>query len=316
MTAACGKASSTRLERVAGQLAVLIVVAESDDLGRLRAGRAQQVEPQCRRHNRPWSRTPRRRSIMLGFLSISVTPMRLAISICADGLAEAAVADDDRAGLGRLFRARRDPSRARSSRRSSQSISRIRNGVVAIDRVTTAPNSDAASGVISCARRRLREQHEAELAGLAEQQAEPDAARPAACRTTRPRPAMIRTALMTITASAMPDHEQRPRGDQRRGRAASRPRGRTGRAGSSGTARRRFRARAGRAIRRASRRRRTRRARPTGASACISAAAPIDREQAGDDEQLALAEAADQPEQRIEHAAGRRAPGRRSRATV
>ena len=28
---------------------------------------------------------------------------------------------------------------------------RIRNGVVAIDSVTTAPNNDAASGVISCA---------------------------------------------------------------------------------------------------------------------------------------------------------------------
>ena len=64
-------------------------------------------------------------------------------------------------------------------------MSRIRNGVVAIESVTTAPNSDAASGG-SAAPPRLREQHEAELAGLAEQQTEPDRARPAACRTGAP----------------------------------------------------------------------------------------------------------------------------------
>ena len=38
---------------------------------------------------------------MLGFLSMIVTPMRLAMHHLRDGLAEAAVADDDRAGFGR-----------------------------------------------------------------------------------------------------------------------------------------------------------------------------------------------------------------------
>ncbi len=38
-----------------------------------------------------------------------------------------------------------------SSRRSIQSVRRIRKGVVAIDRTTTALNNDAASGRISCA---------------------------------------------------------------------------------------------------------------------------------------------------------------------
>ena len=63
-------------------------------------------------------------------------------------------------------------------------MNRIRNGVVAIDKVTTAPNSDAASGSDQPRRGRLGEQDEAELAGLAEQQAEPEAVRPAACRTS------------------------------------------------------------------------------------------------------------------------------------
>ena len=86
---------------------------------------------------------------MLGFLSISVTPMPLAISICADGLAEAAVADDDRRCVSGDCSGPSSPSRVAPRAASSQSVSRIRNGVVAIDRVTTAPNRDAASGVIS-----------------------------------------------------------------------------------------------------------------------------------------------------------------------
>ena len=53
----------------------------------------------------------------------------------------------------------------------SRRVAIIRNGVVAIDRVTIAPNRLAASRRDQQRVLRLREQHEAELAALAEQQA-------------------------------------------------------------------------------------------------------------------------------------------------
>ena len=54
-------------------------------------------------------------------------------------------------------------------------MSLIRNGVVAIERVTIAPNRRRRLGLDQLAPRRLGEQDEAEFARLAEQQAEPDA---------------------------------------------------------------------------------------------------------------------------------------------
>ena len=117
-------------------------------------------------------------------------------------LAETAVADDDGARLGRDF-GPFEIARALSSRRSSQSVRRIRKGVVAIDSVTTAPNSEAASGVINWAVVAWREEDETEFAGLAQQQAEPDASRPIACRTCAASPP-ISMALVTMTPIAMP----------------------------------------------------------------------------------------------------------------
>ena len=149
---------------------------------------------------------------------------------------------------------------------------RIRNGVVAIDSVTTAPNSDAASGRISCAAvawaNRTKPNSPAWLSSR------PSRSCAASCCRTPAPSAGDQDRLGDDHRRRDAEHEQRPLRDQAEGRAASRPTGRTGRAGSSGTARRRFPAHAGRAIRRASRRRRTRPAATDRCSACISAAEP------------------------------------------
>ena len=82
-------------------------------------------------------------------------------------------------------------------------MKRIRNGVVAIDRVTTAPNSDAASGVISCAAvawaNRTKPNSPAWLSSRPSRklrgQLQPN---------SRGRAALIRIVLVAITPAAMP----------------------------------------------------------------------------------------------------------------
>ena len=180
-------------------------------------------------------------------------------------------------------------------------MKRIRNGVVAIESVTTALNSEAASGRNELRRRRHREQHETEFAGLAEKKTEPDAETPSAAEQARQ--GAIRMVLVTITPAASPITSS--------GRAATSLRSssiptdrKTGPERSNGTARRRFPARAGRAIPRAhagdecaERDRKCERVHQRrGADDC---------EKTGHDEQLALAEPADEAKQGVEDRSGR-----------
>ena len=202
MTAACGNASSTRADRFARQVAVVMVVAEQDRLGRLGPRGAQQVDPHPVAIIDLGAELARRaRSAPASCRSAS--PRYSWPSASAPRSARSGHSRPRSRWFRATCRARRDPSALASSRASSQSVSRIRNGVAAIDSVTTAPNSDAASGSDQLRRRGLREQHEAEFARLAEQQPEPDAARPAIAEQRAP--ARRGSAdLITITASAIP----------------------------------------------------------------------------------------------------------------
>ena len=173
--------------------------------------------------------------------------------------------------------------------------------------MTTAPNSDAAARQDQLRGGRLREQDEAELAGLAQQQSEPEAAGPAAAERAAENRDQDR--LGDDDAGGEADHEQRPRGDQpqveqhsdREEEQAEQDRAErldvafelvpVGRFGQHHAGDER--AERHRQVKRVHHRRRA-----------------DDREQAGDDEQLALAEAADQPEQRIEDEAADAGPGR------
>ncbi len=235
---------------------------------------------------------------MLGFLSMMVTPMPLAMQHLRDGLAEAAIADDDGAGRRRILGAVEAVAAALFTRLRASRSMRIRNGVVAIDRVTTAPNNDAASGMINCA------------AVAWANRTKPNSP---AWLSSRPR-RRLRAQLLP-NASARPaisndldgdhrhrnaDHEQGLRGDQaqveqhpdRQEEQAEQDRaerldvafklvpvGRFGEhhAGDEG----------------AQRDRQMQQVHDRGRS--------DDREQAGDDEQFALAQPADQAEQRVEH---------------
>ena len=306
MTDAWGNASSTAWSALARQFAAFIVVAEGDDLGSLRASGAKQVEPQAVAIIDLGAELARKLDLRR-LLVDDGDADPLGHQHLRDGLAEAAVADDDRAGLRRFF-GTVEPGRAallapfepvgqphqerRRRHRQGDDCAEQRRGlgersscaaVACANR--TKPNSPA--WLSSRPRRKLRGPASAE--GAAEQR---DQHR-----------------LDDDHAGGEADDQHRPCGDQASGRAAFRPTGRTARGGSSGTARHRSPARAGRGIRRASRRRRMRRARPKGAARASPPRAD-DGEQAGDDEQLALAEAADQPEQRIDQEAGRRGPGR------
>ena len=168
-TAACGKASRIGSSRRAVERPV--VEAEEDRLGVAGAGEAEQVEPGAVA------------IIDLGAEGAAELDLaRLGIDQgdgdalghqhLGDGLAEAAVADDDRLGRSDSSGPSRPSPSRRLERRSSQSLTIIRNGVVAIE--------SGDDGAEQARRRRLDEQgalgrgeqDEAELAALAEQQAE------------------------------------------------------------------------------------------------------------------------------------------------
>ena len=177
-------------------------------------------------------------------------------------------------------------------------MNRIRNGVVAIDRVTTAPNSDAASGVISCAAVAIANSTKPNSPAWLSSRPR----RMASCQVQLKRRLrmVIRSVLVTITPTAIPitnsgrfgdqlqveQHPDREEEQAEQDRAEGLdvglelvPVGRFGEhhAGDE-------RAQRDRQMQRVHHRRRA-----------------DDREQAGDDEQLALAEPSDQPEQGIEH---------------
>ena len=167
------------LERAARQLPAFIVVAEGDDLGGLGAGRPQQVEPQP-----------------VAIIDLGPELLRQL------DLARLLVDDRDADALGHAASARRSGRNGRSRRRSrwSRATARARRARRAALLAPLEPVGEAHQerrrrhrqghdgaeqrgrlGRDQARRGRLGEQHEAELARLAEQQPEPEAARPASC---------------------------------------------------------------------------------------------------------------------------------------